>query len=278
VLLRGEAEPVNAAGAGPINLGARGKIGAKALYRGCMTESSAPPPAWSAKRLVLLFLLAAGLIAFLALDLGRFFTLESLRENREALLAYVAMAPILAVLAFAAIYVTAVSFSLPIGTLLTVAGGFLFGALAATGIVVACATLGATIVFLIARTALGEPLRARAGPAIRKMEAGFAKNAFNYLLALRLIPVFPFFLVNLAPAFLGVRLPTFALATLLGIVPGTFVYASVGNGLGALFDRGETPDLRIVFEPEILVPIVGLALLALLPVFARLFRRAPKDA
>ena len=133
------------------------------------------------------------------------------------------------------------------------------------------------MLFLVARHALGDVLRGRAGPFVARMEAGFRANALNYLLVLRLIPLFPFWLVNLVPAFVGVRTSTYVLGTLLGIIPGTFVYASVGNGLGAVFDAGETPDLAIIFKPEILLPIVGLALLALLPIAYKRFqaRRKP---
>jgi uncharacterized membrane protein YdjX (TVP38/TMEM64 family) len=108
------------------------------------------------------------------------------------------------------------------------------------------------------------------------MEAGFAENALSYLLVLRLIPIFPFWLVNLVPAFLGVGLGTYVLGTFFGIIPGSFVYASVGNGLGAVFDAGETPNVGIIFEPSILVPIVGLAVLALLPVAHRKFMARPR--
>ena len=122
---------------------------------------------------------------------------------------------------------------------------------------------------------MGETLREKAGPKLRKLEDGFGKNAFSYMLVLRLVPVFPFFLVNLAPAFLGVPLRTYVVATFLGIIPGTFVFASLGNGLGAVFDAGRDPDLGLIFEPEILGPILALALLALLPVVYRRFASAP---
>ena len=107
---------------------------------------------------------------------------------------------------------------------------------------------------------------AKAGPALQRMEAGFRENALNYLLVLRLIPLFPFWLVNLVPAFLGVSLRHYVIGTFIGIIPGTFVYASLGNGLGAILDAGGAPDLKIIFSPEILIPIVGMAVLALLPV------------
>jgi len=137
------------------------------------------------------------------------------------------------------------------------------------------ATAGAVLLFLIARTALGEPLRARAGPWLSKMADGFRADAFNYLLVLRLVPIFPFWLVNLVPALLGVPLSTFALATAIGIVPGSLVYASVGAGLGVVLERGEEPDLGLLFEPAVLLPLLGLAALALLPVAWRRLRARP---
>ena len=124
---------------------------------------------------------------------------------------------------------------------------------------------------------IGETLRAKAGPRIRRMEEGFRADALSYLLVLRLIPLFPFWLVNIVPAFLGVPVRTYVLGTFIGIIPGSFVYASVGNGLGAVFEAGGTPDLGIVFTPAILLPIVGLAVLALLPVAYRKYRARRKE-
>ena len=176
-----------------------------------------------------------------------------------------------------ALYAAVIALSVPGGAILTIAGGFLFGIAPATLYVVVGATIGATIIFLIARTALGDSLRARAGPRIRRMEEGFRADALSYLLVLRLIPIFPFWLVNIVPAFLGVPLRTYVLGTFVGIIPGSFVYASVGNGLGAVFEAGQTPDLGIIFKPEILLPIVGLAALALLPVAYRRYRAPRKE-
>ena len=172
-------------------------------------------------------------------------------------------------------YIAMVAFSLPGGLVATLTGGFLFGTVFGGLLTVFGATIGATAIFLAAKTALGETLREKAGPKLRKLEDGFGKNAFSYMLVLRLVPVFPFFLVNLAPAFLGVPLRTYVVATFLGIIPGTFVFASLGNGLGAVFDAGRDPDLGLIFEPEILGPILALALLALLPVVYRRFASAP---
>lgn len=224
------------------------------------------------RRLAPLAALAIAIALALALDLDAYISFAALREHRMELLDFVERHPLLAPLLYAALYTVVIALSIPGGAILTIAGGFLFGAAFATVLVVLGATLGATVLFLIARTALGDPLRARAGSRMRRMEAGFREDAFNYLLVLRLIPVFPFWLVNIVPAFLGVRLRTYVMATLLGIIPGSFVYASVGNGLGAVFDAGGTPDLGIIFKPEIILPIIGLALLALLPVVYRKFK------
>jgi uncharacterized membrane protein YdjX (TVP38/TMEM64 family) len=229
------------------------------------------------RRLAPLALLLAALGVFLALGLHDYLSFETLRQHRAQLLALVERHPLLAPLAFMAVYAAVVALSVPGGAILTIAGGFLFGIAPATLYVVVGATVGATLVFLIARTALGDSLRARAGPRIRRMEEGFRADALSYLLVLRLIPIFPFWLVNIVPAFLGVPLRTYVFGTFVGIIPGSFVYASVGNGLGAVFEAGQTPDLGIIFEPAILLPIVGLALLALLPVAYRRYKARRKE-
>lgn len=226
----------------------------------------------SAGRFLPLAALAAGLVVFFALGLHRYLSFGALAENRDFLKGFVDAHPIAAPLAFMAIYALAVAFSIPGAVILTIAGGFLFGTWLGGLFVVIGATIGSVGVFLAARTAFGEGLRRRAGPWIGRLEAGFRENALSYLLVLRLVPLFPFWLVNLVPAFLGVPLTTYALGTFVGIIPGCFVYASVGNGLGAVFDAGGTPDLRIIFEPEILLPIIGLSLLALIPVVYKKFK------
>jgi uncharacterized membrane protein YdjX (TVP38/TMEM64 family) len=210
--------------------------------------------------------LVGGLSLFFALGLDRFIGFDALRENREWLRAWVYGNTILAAVALIALYAVVVAFSLPAGAVLTITAGFLFGTGVAATCVVVGATLGATAVFLAARTAFADILRAKAGAGMRRMEAGFRENAWNYLLVLRLVPIFPFWLVNLVPAFLGVSLRTYVTATFIGIIPGTLVYASLGNGLGAIFEAGETPDLGIIFDPEVLLPILALAILAVLPI------------
>jgi uncharacterized membrane protein YdjX (TVP38/TMEM64 family) len=196
----------------------------------------------------------------------------TLDAHRDTLTAFVGAHPVPAALLYILVYAAATAVSVPGAAVLTITGGFLFGTVVGAGLAVLGATAGAVAIFLVARTSLGEPLRARAGPWLERMRRGFQENAFSYLLVLRLIPLFPFWLVNVVPALLGMGLGAYALATLIGIVPGSLVFASLGNGLGALLDAGEEPDLGIVFDPQILLPLLGLALLALLPVAYRRWR------
>jgi len=210
--------------------------------------------------------LVLGLAVFLALDLQNYIAFDTLRENRNWLMEQVERHGLLTAVVFVLGYAAMVAFSVPGGAVLTISAGFLFGTALAAALVVVGATLGAVAVFLAARTAFGTYLRARAAPGLERMRAGFQENAFNYLLVLRLIPLFPFWLVNLVPAFLGVPLRTYVLATFFGIIPGTVIYASLGNGLGAILDRGEQPNLSEIFEPGLLLPLVALAVFALLPV------------
>jgi uncharacterized membrane protein YdjX (TVP38/TMEM64 family) len=240
---------------------------------GIEPANSRRPRAFAPRRMVPLAALVAAIIAVFTLRLDRYLSFEQLAAHREWLLAEVDRLGPLAAVLFMLVYAAVTGLSLPGAAILTMTSGFLFGTLPGTMIAVCGATLGATIVFLVARTAFGDVLRARAGPFIRNLEAGFRANAFSYLLVLRLVPLFPFFVVNLVPAFLGVRLPVFILGTFIGIIPGAFVYASLGSGLGALIERGERPDLGIIFQPRVLGPLVALALLALVPVAYKQFRR-----
>ncbi len=197
---------------------------------------------------------------------------ETLRKHRETLLAFVADNALAAVLVYMAVYVLVIALSLPGGAMMTLAGGFLFGPVRTAIYVVFAATVGATILFLVARSAIGDRLRARAGPWMRRMEAGFQENALSYLLVLRLIPLFPFFVVNLVPAFLGVSARTYVIGTFVGIIPGTFVYALAGGGLGSVLDTGDRFEVAAVLTPEVIAALVGLAVLAMLPVVYKKLR------
>jgi uncharacterized membrane protein YdjX (TVP38/TMEM64 family) len=224
------------------------------------------------RRLAPVLALGAVFVAFFAFGLDSYATFEGLKAHRDALRGLVDANLAVAVLLYIAGYALVTASSIPIASVATLAGGFLFGAVFGTLITVAGATLGATAVFLVARSAFGEPLRARAGPYIGRMEAGFRRNEVSYLMFLRLMPVFPFFVVNLAPAFLGVSTRTYVLTTFLGIIPGTAVYSVVGAGLGAILDRGGDISLGDVVTPEIVIGLAGLAVLSLAPIAWRRWR------
>lgn len=227
------------------------------------------------RRILPLVVLAALIGAVFALGLDRYLTLDALRDNRAALLKVVETNVVLAALVFVAAYAGAVALSLPGATIMTLAGGFLFGIPLGASLTVVGATIGAAALFLIARSAFGDILRQKAGPFLNRMAAGFEENAFNYLLFLRLVPAFPFWAVNLAPALLGMRLVPFIIATGLGIIPGTVVYSAFGAGLGEIFDAGGEVSLKNVLSPQLLAGLVGLGLLALLPIVIRRWRAKP---
>jgi uncharacterized membrane protein YdjX (TVP38/TMEM64 family) len=231
------------------------------------TSPAKPQPRSLLRRFVPVAVLAAGAVAFFALGLQRYISFDTLRERHSGLLAFVASHGVVAPALFIAIYAAATALSLPVGLVLSVTSGFLFGTILGTAFAVVGATTGATGVFIIARTALGDVLRRRLnGGVLDRMADGFRQNAFSYLLVLRLVPLFPFFVVNLAPAFLGVSTRTFAAATLLGIIPGAFVFASVGTGLGEVFKMGGSFSATGLLTPNIIMALVGLAALALVPV------------
>jgi uncharacterized membrane protein YdjX (TVP38/TMEM64 family) len=216
------------------------------------------------------------LVALLgALTLRDYLSFETLRDNREALIAFRDANYLLSVLGFIAIYVTIVAFSLPGGTVASLTGGFLFGIWSGTLINVIAATLGATAIFVAARMGMGERLSRRMGSGngiVARIKQGIDENQWSMLFLIRLVPAVPFFVANLVPALVGVPLSRYVISTFLGIIPGTLVLSSVGAGLGQVFARGETPDLGIFFEPHILLPLLGLCLLALLPVALKYLR------
>jgi uncharacterized membrane protein YdjX (TVP38/TMEM64 family) len=227
-----------------------------------MPYDTTPQHGIPARRLIPLGLLVAAGIAFVGIGGHHYLTFAALAENRDWLSSLVQRWGFVAALLYIAVYAGLVALSVPGSAVLTIAGGFLFGTWLGTLCAILGATLGATGVFLATRAGLGG-LAQRAGPLVGKLEAGFRADAFSYLLVLRLVFIFPFWLVNLVPALVGVRLSTFILATFLGIIPGAFVYASLGSGLGNVV--GE-PGLGVLLRPSVLGPIVGLVILALIPV------------
>ena len=243
-----------------------------------MEDGSSAKAGWTAplRRALPLVVIAAG--AFVGLVfLGDALSFEALRDNREALIAWRDANPGLAGAVYMLVYVAVIAFSLPGGAVMTMTGGFLFGVAAGTAMTLVAAIVGATAIFLAAKVGIGDALyrrmMARGSGQVARLEAGLRENAFNYMLLVRLIPVFPFGLVNLAPAFLGVPLRTYLAATFIGIIPGTAVYSWTGAGLGEVFARGGTPDLAIISDPVILGPILTLCALAALPIVVRALRR-----
>ncbi|WP_418887900.1 TVP38/TMEM64 family protein [Mesobacterium pallidum] len=239
-----------------------------------MSDMTSTParPAWL-RRLPILVIGAVAVIG--AVLLRDVLTFEALRDNREALLAFRDDHYVLTALIFIALYTTLVAFSLPGATVSTLTGGFLFATFPGTLFNMLAATTGATLIFLAARAGLGARLAARMEASegrIRRIKDGIDANQWSMLFLIRLVPAVPFFVANLLPALVGVPLWRFVVTTFLGIIPGAIVYTSVGAGLGEVFESGETPDLGLIFEPQILLPILGLCALALLPVVIKAIR------
>ena len=204
-----------------------------------------------------------------------YLTFEALAANRDALIAFRDANYLLTALVFIAAYVAIVAFSLPGATIATLTGGFLFATFPGALFNVLGATIGATAIFLAARWGFGESLGKRlegADGVVGKIKDGIDENQWSMLFLIRLVPAVPFFLANLIPSFLGVPLHRFVISTFLGIIPGGVVYTSVGAGLGEIFARGESPNLGIIFEPQILFPIIGLCVLAALPIVIKALR------
>lgn len=202
-----------------------------------------------------------------------------MRDNREALIAFRDANYGLAVLAFMAIYVVIVAFSLPGAAIASLTGGFLFNLFPGVLINVTAATVGAVIIFLAARYGLGAQLSRKMDQSegtIKQIKQGLKEDELSYLFLMRLVPAIPFFAANLIPALVGVSLSRFAFTTFFGIIPGGIVYTWIGAGLSEVFANGETPDLGLIFEPHILGPILGLCALALLPIVIKKLSKKQK--
>jgi len=234
-------------------------------------DSQAGTGKFSAKRLLPLLIMAGGFGAFFWLGLDQYLSFQALKDNRDLLVGWRDENYLLAGLAFVGAYTFLTGLSVPVGLWMTLAGGFMFGTVAGGFLSLAGAASGATVIFLVARYAFADVLKARCGAGVAKMEAGFKEDQMSYMLVLRLVPLFPFWLVNLVPAFLNVSTRVYVIGTVFGMLPGALVYASVGNGLGMVFEQGGEPDLGLILTPEILIPIIGLAALALIPVVYKKF-------
>lgn len=234
------------------------------------------PPKSILKRFLPLGVIAIALGAFFALGGPDYVNLDSLKENRDVLAGFVSDHLIASVLGFILIYATLTAISFPGASFLSIFGGFMFGTLIGGSAIVVGATIGAVGIFLAARYAIGDALTKKAGPYMKKFEKGLKENEFSYLFILRLIPAFPFFIVNIVPALFDVKLRNYALTTFLGIIPGCFVYASVGAGIGAIFDQGGEVKLGgLMTQPKILLPILGFITLSLMPIIYKKIKKSP---
>jgi uncharacterized membrane protein YdjX (TVP38/TMEM64 family) len=233
-------------------------------------DPSLPPPhPWVRRLPILVILVAAAIGAFAFRDALSF---DSLARHRETLLAFRDAHYLWALLGFLAAYIAIVALSLPGGTVATLTGGFLFGLFPGVLYNVLGAGTGAVLIFLAARSGFGDALSRRldhAGGKAAKLQAALRQNEWSVLFLMRLVPLVPFFIANLMPAVVGTSLFRFAVSTFLGIIPGAFVFTSVGSGLGEVFAKGEAPDLGIIFTPPVLLPLLGLAALAALPILLR---------
>jgi uncharacterized membrane protein YdjX (TVP38/TMEM64 family) len=210
--------------------------------------------------------------------LGRI-SIDSLKAHHGELIAFVHAHPGESLLIYLAVYVTSIALSLPTALILTLTGGFLFGPWLGGGTAAVGCTLGATIVFLITRLTAGDAVEGRTGPRVRALAEEIKKDAFFYLLTLRLIPVMPFWLTNVAAGLIAIRVSTFFTATLIGILPVAVIYAGVGSGLGSLFDSGQPFSLHSLITPRVLLPLIGLAVLSVLPIlYQRRRSRREQDA
>lgn len=238
-----------------------------------MTDPKPPIPPSLLRYVPLALIVLGGLLG--AALLRDYLNFYALAEHRMTLLAFRDSHYMLTVLVFIVAYAVIVAFSLPGATVATLTGGFLFSVFPGVLFNITAATLGAIAIFLAVRAGLGVRLAARmdaAEGAVGRLKRGLDANQWEVLFLMRLVPVVPFFVANLVPALVGVPLHRFVITTFLGIIPGGLVYTSVGAGLGELFLRGEKPNLRVILEPAVLFPILGLCALAVLPIVIKAVR------
>jgi uncharacterized membrane protein YdjX (TVP38/TMEM64 family) len=252
------------------------------------TSAGAARTKFPLRRLIPLIVVVAASALVFAMGWHRQLSFETLVRHHEALKAFIAAHQVTAVAAYIALYIGAVALSIPVGFYLTVTGGILFGAIVGGAAAVVSATVGAICIFLIAKSAVGDYLVRRAGPLAQRLAQGFREDAFSYLLFLRLVPIFPFWIINLVPALVGVKLASFAAATVLGVIPATFVFAFLGAGLDSVIAAQQAAyrsclatgrsDCRLEFHidaaltPELLAALVALGVLALVPVVVKRWR------
>jgi uncharacterized membrane protein YdjX (TVP38/TMEM64 family) len=220
-------------------------------------------------KFVLVSAVVCAVAVFISLDLGRYLTLASLKSNTDALRAYTDAHYVMSVIVFIVAYCVQTALSLPGAVIFTLTGGFLFGTALGTVYVNMGATSGAVLAFLVARYLFRDAVERRFGAKLETIQHGFSRNAFNYLLTLRLIPLFPFFLVNLASGLTRIRLSTYTAATAIGIIPASIVYANAGSQVGKI------ESIKDIASPGVLGAFALLGGLALVPVAYQRWRARP---
>jgi len=228
-----------------------------------------PTSGSSVGKIAIAVVIAGAIGAFIFFDLGRFLSLDALKENRDHLLAFTEANYVASVVLFILAYIAVTGLSLPGAVILTLAGGFLFGSVFGTLFVNLGATTGATLAFLAARYMLRDWVEQKFGKWLEPLQQGFAKNAFSYLMTLRLIPLFPFFVVNLVSGLTRMNVGNYVAATAIGIIPGSFVYAYAGRQLGTI------NSLKEIASPNVIGAFVLLGLLALMPIVYKKFTAKP---
>ena len=230
----------------------------------------------SVKKWCLLGVLVLLLFVFFYFHLYQYLTFDTVKKYHASAQTWTMAHYKSAVCLYVLTFVALIACAIPCATLFTLIGGFLFGVIALIYAVFAT-TLGGVILFLAVRTAVGARIAANSTGWIKTMEAGFQKNAFNYLLMLRLVPIFPCWISNVSAGALNVPLKTFISATVLGILPSTFIYIMAGRGLGKFFTAKQTPNLSLILTPSIFFPLLGLAILSLFPVFYKCAKKRNQD-
>lgn len=221
------------------------------------------------KRLIPLFMIIGLLAAGYLFDLHKFLSLDALTSNKQAIDGFVRENFLMAASLYLFSYIVAVSLSFPGASLLTIAGGAIFGWAIGGTLAIFGATIGAAIIFLIAKTSLGDYLVEKAGPRMTKLLDGFQKDAFNYLLTIRLAPVVPFWITNLASAFVGMSIGRYVIATFLGIIPGGFAYAFIGQQLGSSFNKDSS------LLTNVILGLAALAAASVIPLAVKWYRGRP---
>lgn len=255
----------------PVTLFSMEPMGGPSKASADRSQTASPRAQW--RRWLPLGIIVLGIILVFSFGLDELASFAHLKAHHQRLTAFVADHYVQAVAGYLLLYVLFVALSLPGAIWLTVAAGFLFGAVVGSILAVIAASTGATLLFLAAKTSLGDYLRAHAGPWLTKVERGFADNQWSYLLMMRLFPVIPFFIANLIPAFLGIRLPVFVITTFVGIIPATAIFATVGAGLGSVLESSTELSLHSLVTPQVELALAGLALLAAAPVVVKYLRR-----